>query len=1210
MPAHPSFSLAPLLVALAVAHPVLVSCTPRQPNSDTPASRMVGAGAARLGLTLDQLAAREDAAPRHPVGSEAEEFTPDWVEGHAIAPLPPDGLGPDAPSRQSFATLLAALLPPSTAHPDAAATSATIPASLRLYASGRLKAADNDHAAAAQDFAEAARLDPHSAEPLRHLAQSQAAQGQRASSMATLRRAVSRGLTDPNALWLLGRDDLRLGKPDESLATLLRAADASMTSFAVEGNDQSASPVPRSDLQRLIAADLFAALSQSGRLSAAREVAAYAASPIDPATGNSRFRAEALELDRRSAELWISRGDLALRLRLPDEAIGDYARAANCEPDDPTALGLRLAVAFVRSGRPASAAQAIVKLIAASGGSPDARHLAALAQLASSPEVAAAVLTQVTSLSQHGSSGVRATGRVTRALAAGLDRGQAQDVLRKRLAIIPDEPQTLVALLELHAPADTAARADDLRSFARDHPLAILEAASAVTTLGRNLESLLSQFRGSADPTDLRLLAALTATSGDAASGAALLAFRSNNPAPDPATDLLLARLAASRGDWPTIEATIDRLNRSASLAEDGGPLARLLATHVGQRFQLAADLSRSRIDGLGTGAAAADLLLAADVARDAGRFDESAVFADRGLTLDPSDERLFAVASSLAAPDGPTPDAARFVALGRAARANVPGSGVIRLYQFRDLLARRQLVQAESMLRTTVEPRSEDRGMLDALADVWKLLGENNPAQLAPALDWITARRAGREDSPALLIAHARLLAALNRAPEAESLLVTALGRRPHPGMESTLVDLLVGPLGRLAEGMELLQRSIGSPPRQIEDAFIWANSRIALNDPAAAALAIAEIPVGVELSPPQAASLGQVLSRMAARFPTSVPAPLAEAVLAALDSAVQRGVPLPRPLHAFRLRTLCTQSPPDPVRIVSAVADASTLGGDARRAALGETLDLLLARDQAGVALRVMERIVGADEIADPDLVGIWLQLTLTKGTSADAERLVRAFPTAAPLRAILEQLDNLLSPTPTTDPETRAELAFVIGNEWTSMGREADALSMFRLALLLNADHGWAANNLGYALLESGRALPEAERWIEHAARLLPGEASVVDSLAWLRFKQGRLVDDAGPGAVTLLRRAIALPGGGDNSDLHDHLGDALFQSGHRADAIASWRTALDLISTDITRAQTFGAPPATTARLLESAKVTRDKLAAATAQQPPTNPAPVK
>ena len=115
-------------------------------------------------------------------------------------------------------------------------------------------------------------------------------------------------------------------------------------------------------------------------------------------------------------------------------------------------------------------------------------------------------------------------------------------------------------------------------------------------------------------------------------------------------------------------------------------------------------------------------------------------------------------------------------------------------------------------------------------------------------------------------------------------------------------------------------------------------------------------------------------------------------------------------------------------------------------------------------------------------------------------------------------------------------------------------AAAEAAFRDALAKDPNHAPTLNYLGYMLAERGERLDEAVSLVRRALDLDPGNSSYLDSLGWAYVRQKRYGD-----AEPLLRKAAAaLP---SNSVVQDHLGDLLWATGRRHDAVAAWRRALD-------------------------------------------------
>ena len=91
----------------------------------------------------------------------------------------------------------------------------------------------------------------------------------------------------------------------------------------------------------------------------------------------------------------------------------------------------------------------------------------------------------------------------------------------------------------------------------------------------------------------------------------------------------------------------------------------------------------------------------------------------------------------------------------------------------------------------------------------------------------------------------------------------------------------------------------------------------------------------------------------------------------------------------------------------------------------------------------------------------------------------------------------------------------------------------------------------NALGYSFADRNMRLDEAAQLIDRAVTLAPDDAAILDSKGWVLFRQGQL-----PAALEYLRRAFAkVPDG----EIAAHLGEVLWASGRRDEALAVWREA---------------------------------------------------
>ena len=124
------------------------------------------------------------------------------------------------------------------------------------------------------------------------------------------------------------------------------------------------------------------------------------------------------------------------------------------------------------------------------------------------------------------------------------------------------------------------------------------------------------------------------------------------------------------------------------------------------------------------------------------------------------------------------------------------------------------------------------------------------------------------------------------------------------------------------------------------------------------------------------------------------------------------------------------------------------------------------------------------------------------------------------------------------------TRALLAAEIG--WIDVA-ERD----LREIIARQPENAAALNALGYTLADQTERYDEAEALIRQAYILQPHEASIVDSMGWIAYRQGRSGE-----AEEFLRRAWKLD---QNPEIAAHLGEVLWVSGKKEEAVKVWRDA---------------------------------------------------
>ncbi len=126
------------------------------------------------------------------------------------------------------------------------------------------------------------------------------------------------------------------------------------------------------------------------------------------------------------------------------------------------------------------------------------------------------------------------------------------------------------------------------------------------------------------------------------------------------------------------------------------------------------------------------------------------------------------------------------------------------------------------------------------------------------------------------------------------------------------------------------------------------------------------------------------------------------------------------------------------------------------------------------------------------------------------------------------------------------------------WTANGIEDYALAvelMERILVLDDANFD-ALNYVGYTWAELGVNLEQAEVYIREALFLRGDDGNILDSLAWVLFRQERFEE-----ALEVQLRAVELVE--DNAILWDHLGDIRLELGDLEGAISAWERAMETV-----------------------------------------------
>lgn len=508
-----------------------------------------------------------------------------------------------------------------------------------------------------------------------------------------------------------------------------------------------------------------------------------------------------------------------------------------------------------------------------------------------------------------------------------------------------------------------------------------------------------------------------------------------------------------------------------------------------------------------------ATLVLGSELALSGGMAREAQALLLRAVEIDPFDERAYEGLINVYRAVG---DSGRLGETIARLRDRLPSANLLRWAEAQDAARRGTLGEAEETLRALAADRPDRDEPVELLAEIWsRHASAGNREALADAREWVERRARSRPIAAPLLAARARLLHLDGRVDEAVEALRGLHRSRPTPMVRRWLEGVLREE-GLVSEADAVAREAYRDAGPGIEPSLAYAESLIRsgrLGE--VSGVVLGAMPEGVNLTPRQAGRIASILGATLTQMEGRPDGRTRRAKLGAVDRALELGIPLDWRVLWARWAMLTDEAETPEAEVLRATEDF--LGG----------LD----------SVESARAVVSGAVMSDP-----------------------------MPIRTL---------------EEGRGSVAYLLANSLYSSGREGAALEVFALALRHYPDHAWAANDLGYFLVERGERLDEAERLLERAYSLKPDQASIADSLGWLRYKLGQMEDRARadgttePGAVSLLTRATALPGGQENPTIHDHLGDALWRAGQRDRASASWIRAQQLLVDRLVRLREPGS-----------------------------------
>jgi tetratricopeptide (TPR) repeat protein len=855
-------------------------------------------------------------------------------------------------------------------------------------------------------------------------------------------------------------------------------------------------------------------------------------------------------IERQLSATWQAIGDAHCRLGEYDDAQGAYRAAADNPSVNPESLLARTVYASLRLDRPDEAQAAVIRSLGDATLPVTDSVVSLCGYLAEQCEDVGPLRSFI--LDRRAVFPERPD--LARAAAALLPRDEAVGLLRELLARRPDDLATLRQLIGDLAADDPPAAARLVAGLVEDRP-------ERTTTVVRQLIALARE--------PLRILEALETL--EPSVGRALAAARIHAELVAPG--LGWRRVSAALERWPQDETLrLVRLELAAALQESAlfdeaeaaiadlddaeSWMARSRAAGSLGRFEEAREAAQRAV-ALDPASGAAILEQARSVlalasleseAIERQRLGEDAAeLARRAAELDPDDEDALGLLLQLYGASGLLADAREFRFIARRLFARDGESRLYAKLAAEEAIGQGRAEQARPQLLALYESDPADGALLGLLVTSWTAEG-----RMDEAAAWVADRLGERPGNPDLIRWRVRLDQMRQRGDDAIAFLEDRLAAEPSDTASRGLLETAYRASERIAEALPLGEARLEERPegvrRRLELAALYGGAgRL---DRAAEQLewldAHADGATSDELA--SSVTLARRLAREeAARYGLA---------LRLVETTIDRFPDAPLQVYAVGLAALTELGEP-----AARFTELAARAVDSRPADADELEDILAWRDLAQAlldsgaadaateALRVRYRDrPPLAESARAVLTVIVLTADAAAGAPERSLRWLREQAAAGPLPDIFGS----------GEAPSLANLLFELSTIYALLGLDEGAELLLREVVTLEPDNATALNNLAYGRIDRGLDDAETVGWMERAHELEPDSAFVLDSVGWLRYKQGRFTD-AAEGAIDLIVRSMEAGDGEPSAEVLDHLGDTRWRLGERDAAVEAWRRA---------------------------------------------------
>lgn len=665
------------------------------------------------------------------------------------------------------------------------------------------------------------------------------------------------------------------------------------------------------------------------------------------------------------------------------------------------------------------------------------------------------------------------------------------------------------------------------------------------------------------------------------------------------------------------LETRWDRENGSDAYAGLKLPACLMIAQQPTKAWEVA------RVLGDDADASLDALKVSARIASTRGDVERAISYLERAIELDPFDTGLYEqlIGIRTGSGDGREPgvrdqDQTNTEEVGRLIRqlgTMRPRSAMYQLIRATELARNGMLDQAESILIEINQEKASQDGGLDLLLSIWKTQQSEGTAEgksdaLVDGVDWLEDLLEVQPNSVPLILAIAQGHGELGNSQRAlellsmnaqrmgsfvlarsyEQMLAEAIEAGFDTGSDESSTDVELARVDAIQYDRLVGLKSVDST---IELAEVYARRSTLEDTGRIAALFASNIPEGIELLPTQQRQVVAILFALARESETLESEKIVLEIIEVIDGLSGTSAnAMDFEIARMKLLMMAQVTDLELAELMETILVESNRFADPEESQTLEALPIqaLLGQDRVNDAIMLTAMFATRDGELDRQYMIETFRLLGALGTNTELIGVLEVLGAQGMMvEAIGLTTSALGTPSRGEVPDDldmqRADLAYTAAAMATAFERDEQASRYYELSLSYDADHAWSNNDYGYMLAEDGERIEYAVELLEKAAAALPDEASIIDSLAWVRYKLGifdDVVDENGRvvtlGAISLLVRANELDLSRTNATILLHLGDALWRGGYSERAMTAWLSGEEILRSQLRLANASPTP----------------------------------